>query len=359
MAQISTQQIHDLYKDPEQCAKHLRLQYIQDFSNGYRQEKHGRGLRFFDSNNQPVKDRKEIKSLTELRIPPAWQDVWICPNDNGHIVAIGTDEEGRKQYRYHQRWTTFRRLLNSYRLIPFGSALSAIRTQTAQINANTPITAETTLLAAIRLLDDTWIRIGMPNEDGEAVGLLTLEEEHVEVGRDAVTLEFTGKSHKDHEIEVDDKPLTKFIAALVDTGDDEIFSFTNSDGDVEVICAEDLNNALKELSGEDISAKDFRTWGGTLTAFQFLIKHPERNKKARETVVKNAIVEASEELGNTPAVARAHYVHPHVVEEYRKGRLIKEVENIQLAKPIPHLTKDEQRLMLYLEQLLARQAVIA
>ena len=359
MAHVSTKQIHDLYKNPEQCAEHLNLQYVQDFSKGFRQERHGRGLKFFDTSGNPVTEAKKIEALKALRIPPAWQDVWICPNDHGHIVAIGTDEEGRKQYRYHPRWQTFRTLLNAYRIIPFGYALSSIRSQTSQINANTPITADTTLLAAIRLLDDTWIRIGMPNEDGEAVGLLTLEEEHVDVGRNGVTLEFTGKSHKDHEIEVNDKPLTKFIAALVDTGDDEIFSFTNNDGDVEVISAEDLNNALKELSGEDISAKDFRTWGGTLTAFQFLSKHPEKNKKAREGIVRSAIVEASEELGNTPAVARAHYVHPHVVDEYRKGRLVNEVESIRISKPIPHLDQNEQRLLHYLEQLLERQAVLS
>jgi len=245
-------------------------------------------------------------------------------------------------------------------MIPFGYALSSIRAKTAAISKNPEITEETAMLAAIRLLDNTWIRIGMPTEETDAVGLLTLEDEHVDVGRTTMTLSFIGKSGQDHEIEVDDKPLVNFMAALVETGDDGLFSYTNEAGDVETITGEMLNAALRELGGaDDLSAKEFRTWGGTLTAFQHLASRPVRTRKAREVEVRTAIEKAADALGNTPAVARKSYVHPHVVETYESGELSRNIARMRIRKPIPHLTQDEQRLLKYLERLLAEHMAMA
>lgn len=356
---VSVRRIRELYSDPKRCARHLGLRYIEEFTHGYRQEKRGRGLAFFGASGRPVKDPAKVEMLKALRVPPAWQDVWICPSSRGHILAVGIDEAGRKQYRYHPRWTSFRKLLNSYRLIPFGYGLSSIRAKTRVIGPDAEIDHDTTLLAAIRLLDETWIRIGMPTEETDAVGLVTLEEEHITLGRDKATLEFVGKSGQEHEITVQDKPLAKFLAELVETGDEEVFSFTDDDGKIHNISAEALNAALRELAGhEDVSAKDFRTWGGTLTAFEFLTKHPGQTKKDRDAIIRDAVELAAEALGNTPAVARAHYVHPHVLESYKEGRLVDSVSRMRIRKPIPHLGRNEQRLLRYLEDLLATQATL-
>lgn len=360
MANVTVRTIRQLYGDPAACARRLRLRYITEFNRGFRQEKAGRGLAFYFANGRKVTDPAKVDWLKALRVPPAWQEVWICPTDRGHILAVGIDEAGRKQYRYHPRWTSFRKLLNAYRLIPFGYGLSSIRSKTKMIGPESEIDHDTTLLAAIRLLDETWIRIGMPTEETDAVGLVTLEEEHLTISQDKATLEFTGKSGQEHEITVQDKPLTKFLAELIETGDEEVFSFTDDDGKTHNISAEALNTALRELAGhEDVSAKDFRTWGGTLTAFEFLAKHPAKTQKDREAVIRDAVEAAAEALGNTPTVARAHYVHPHVLESYRQGKLVDSVSRMRIRKPIPHLGKHEQRLLRYLENLLAEQAVLS
>ncbi|MBI4032233.1 DNA topoisomerase IB [Candidatus Berkelbacteria bacterium] len=356
---MTVRTIRQLYNDPALCARRLRLRYIQEFTRGYRQEKAGRGLAFYSANGRKVTDPAKVEWLKALRVPPAWTEVWINPSDRGHILAVGIDEAGRKQYRYHPRWTSFRTLLNTYRLIPFGYGLSAIRAKTRVIGPDAEINEDTTLLAAIRLLDETWIRIGMPTEETEAVGLVTLEEEHLTIGRDKATLEFTGKSGQEHEITVQDKPLTKFLAELIETGDEDVFSFTDDDKQVHNISAEALNTALRELAGhEDVSAKDFRTWGGTLTAFEFLAKHPADSVKDRDAVIRDAVEAASEALGNTPAVARKSYIHPHLLESYKEGKLVDSVSRMRIRKPLPHLEKNEQRLLRYLENLLAEQAVL-
>ncbi len=355
----SLRTIRDLYQDPKRCARHLHLRYIEDFTRGYRQEKQGRGIAFYFANGRKITDPEKIEKLKHLCVPPAWREVWICPTDRGHILAVGLDEAERKQYRYHPRWTSFRTLLNAYRLIPFGYGLSSIRAKTQAIGPEAEITEETTLLAAIRLLDETWIRIGMPTEETDSVGLVTLEEEHLTLGRDKATLEFTGKSGQEHEITVADKPLTKFLAELIETGDEEVFSFTDDAGDVHNISAEAINTALRELAGhEDVSAKDFRTWGGTLTAFEFLAKRPGTTKTDREAIVRDAVEAAAEALGNTPAVARKSYIHPHLIESYKEGRLVDAVSRMRIRKPLPHLGRNEQRLLRYLESLLADQVAI-
>lgn len=356
MAGMTVRAIRQLYKDPALCAKRLRLRYVQEFTRGYRQERVGRGLQFYTSNGRKVTDPVKLERLKALRVPPAWSEVWINPSDRGHIVAVGIDEAGRKQYRYHPRWSSFRTLLNTYRLIPFGYGLSSIRAKTRIIGPKAEINHGTTLLAAVRLLDETWIRIGMPTEETDAVGLVTLEEEHITIGRDKATLEFKGKSGQEHEITVQDKPLAKFLAELIETGDEEVFSFTDDDGKVHNISAEALNTALRELAGhEDVSAKDFRTWGGTLTAFEVLSNNPANSTSERETVIRDAVAQAADELGNTPAVAKLSYVHPHLLESYRAGRLNDAVRRMRIHTPIPHLTINEQRLLRYLELLLAER----
>ena len=267
------------------------------------------------------RDLDRIRSLT---IPPAWTDVWICRSPNGHLQATGRDARGRKQYRYHPRWQEVRDETKYHRMIAFGAALPGIRRQVRRDMGRHSLTRERVLATVVQLLDGTSIRVG--NDDyartNGSYGLTTLRDRHVDVHGSRVDLHFRGKGGKQHELSYDDPRVARIITRCQALPGRHLFQFVNADGDPEPIDSEDVNAYLQEIAGDDFTAKDFRTWTGTVLAAWALdeLGRPRSKTQARKQQAE-AVKAVAAELGNTPAVCRRCYIHPDVMEAQIDGTL--------------------------------------
>lgn len=305
--------INELYGDAQQCAAAAGLVYITGSEPGIRRRRQGRGFGYRDAHNRPISERAVKERIIALAIPPAWSNVWICPDDSGHIMAVGEDDRGRKQYIYHERWRELRDLLNFYRLITFAERLPAIRAHVESQLRRRTLDRDQVLAAMIRLIDTTAIRIGneVYAEENDSFGLSTLTKKHVHVSGRTITMSFPAKSGKRAELRVDDQPVARVITKLEQHRTRRLFTVGGH-----VIESGEVNELLRELTGEHITAKDFRTWRGTLAAFAFLEQTAEGDP---ERAVIAAADAAALVLGNTRTVARAHYIHPHVLRAYAEG----------------------------------------
>jgi DNA topoisomerase-1 len=313
----AVESLNDLYNDAERCARLLHLAYSTQGGPGFTRQKSGEGFKYTDTKGKPVTDGAVLEWIDKLAIPPAWQDVWISPAKNGHILATGLDDKGRKQYIYHPKWRTMRDLLKFYRLIIFGQHLPRVRRDIQQYITE-PLSRDALLAAMVWILDNTYIRIGndLYYEQNESVGLATMTNYNVSISNNTlVTFEFTGKSGKDHLITFDHPDVSRLIAQARRIYGPRLFQYKDETGTPHAITADEVNLYLHTISGHAISAKDFRTWGGTLTAFDHLVGETESEKKAEKVVIE-AVDEAASALGNTRAVARASYVHPHILDIY-------------------------------------------
>jgi DNA topoisomerase-1 len=281
--------------------------------------------------------------IKELVIPPAWRDVWICPNEDGHIVAVGEDDRGRKQYIYHERWRELRDQLNFYRLIAFGEHLPEIRRHVAAQLRRRTFDRDQVLAAMIRIIDTSGIRIGSEvyAEENDSFGLSTLTRKHVAVGRDRVHLSFPSKSGHQAEVALHDRPVARVIGRLAQHRSRRLFSMDRHQLD-----AADVNERLEQITGAHITAKDFRTWRGTLAAFSCLEASPNADSDPEPRLVAAADA-AAEVLGNTRAVARAHYIHPHVLKAFADGTFEAKVRAGGRNR-LPELTPSERRLFGFL-----------
>jgi DNA topoisomerase-1 len=316
-----------LYGDAQQCAAAAGLAYVSDEEPGIRRRRSGRGFGYRDADGRALNDQAVKERILALAIPPAWRNVWICPDADGHILAVGEDDRGRKQYIYHERWRELRDLLNFYRLISFAEHLSAVRDHvTGQLRRRT-LDRDRVLAAMIRIVDTTAIRIGSEvyAEENESYGLSTLTRRHVRVHDDTIEMSFPAKSGKHADLRVRDRQVARVVAELARQRRARLFTVEGASID-----AGDVNEVLVRLTGEHITAKDFRTWRGTLAAFSFLEaalrEQPELGSAERvdlagkrEATVLGAVDAAAEVLGNTRSVARAHYVHPHVLSSFVEG----------------------------------------
>ncbi|MGI8668105.1 MAG: DNA topoisomerase IB [Jatrophihabitans sp.] len=309
---FTVDEIDTLHADVERCAELAGLVYVAGDEPGLSRVRKGKGFSYRDHRNRALTDAVLKQRITELAIPPAWQQVWICPQADGHILATGQDDRGRKQYIYHPRWRAIRDMLNFYRLILFANHLSEIRTfTTAQLRRRT-LDRDRVLAAMIQIIDASFIRIGNESyaEDNDSYGLTTLSRKHVQVQGDQVSFTFPAKSGKAWDVTITDQAVARVITELSAQRSRRLFTV-----DGKAIDSGDLNQLLLSLTGEHITAKDFRTWGGTLTAFSYLEDRVHSERPADKVVVA-AVDEAAEALGNTRTVARAHYVHPHLLETY-------------------------------------------
>jgi DNA topoisomerase I len=295
------------------------LRYTSDEQPGIRRRRKGRGFAYIDRDGVSVRDDGELRRIRSLAIPPAWTDVWISPTPLGHIQATGRDARGRKQYRYHERWREVRDEAKYGRLSDFTKALPAIRARVDADLARPGIPRERVLATAVRILDQTFIRVGnaeYARENG-SFGLTTLRSNHVEVVGSRIVFRFRGKSGKDHEVDVRDRRLARVVARLQQLPGQELFQYLADDGDPRAIESEDVNAYLREISGEDLSAKDFRTWAGTVLAARALAQlGPARNERVARKRIVEAIDIVAARLGNTRAVCRKCYVHPGILEAY-------------------------------------------
>ena len=300
------------------------LRYATEEHPGISRRRRGRGFMYVDRDGAPVRDEGELRRIRELAIPPAWTDVWISPTPLGHIQATGRDARGRKQYRYHERWREVREDAKYDRLIDFAKALPRIRERVDADLARPGIPLERVLALAICILEETFMRVGnieYARANG-SFGLTTLRAKHVEVEGSRIVFRFRGKSGKDHEVDFRDRRLARVIARLEQLPGQELFQYRDDNGELRTIGSDDVNEYLREISNEDLSAKDFRTWAGTVLAARALAQlGPARNERTARKRVVQAIDVVAARLGNTRAVCRKCYVHPAILDQYVAGDL--------------------------------------
>ena len=310
--------------DARAAARASGLRYSTDARPGWTRHRAGRGFRYRDVEGATIRDKEALERVRALAIPPAWTDVWICPWPNGHLQATGRDARGRKQYRYHARWRERRGADNFERMIAFAGALPRIRRRVKADLASRGLSRAKVLAAVVQLLERTLIRVGNEEyaRDNRSFGLTTLRGRHAEVAGHSVRFRFRGKSGATHEVGVRDRRLAAIIRRCQELPGQDLFAYVDDDGEVRDIASDDVNDYLREASGGDFTAKDFRTWAGTLLAYRALrALQPEDHGPAARRNVVEAMKQTAARLGNTPAVARGSYVHPAVLDAYLDGSL--------------------------------------
>jgi DNA topoisomerase-1 len=299
------------------------LHYVEDTQAGLTRKILRGKFVYFDVDGQRIRDEAEIKRINALVIPPAYTDVWICPDPRGHLQATGRDARGRKQYRYHPRWREIRDENKYSRMIEFGLALPKVRKQLEAQLAEPGIGRDKVMATVISLLDATLIRIGNSQyaRDNRSYGLTTLRNKHVEVRGNAILFQFRGKSGVEHQISVTDRRLARVIKRCMELPGQNLFQYLDDDGERHTVSSSDINAYLQRLTGADFTAKDYRTWAGSALALATLRKlHWEPEADAKKHIV-DMVKAVSRQLGNTPAICRKCYIHPAVLEGFMQGQL--------------------------------------
>lgn len=312
-----------LSTDPHDAAEVAGLVYVSDAEPGIARRRRGRGFSYHHPDGDLVSDADRDR-IEALAIPPAWEDVWICARPNGHLQATGRDEKGRKQYRYHPDWAEVRGRVKFNRMIPFGEALPTLRSRVEADLRRRSLDREKVVALAVRLLDETLVRIGNAEyaASNDSYGLTTLRDRHVDFDGSEVRFAFVGKSGKEHALSVRDRKLARLVKACRDIPGYTLFQYYTDDGK-RSIGSGDVNAYLRETTGEAFSAKDFRTWGGTVLAAKALVERGEaEDESAADRHCADVVKEVAAELGNTVAVCRKYYVHPDVVAAYCEGTLL-------------------------------------
>lgn len=342
-------------EDPLEAARSAGLRYISENVPGYTRRKRGRGFSYYAPDGSLVTDKETRARLASLAIPPAWSDVWISPTPKGHILATGRDERGRKQYIYHPQWNDIRNQRKYDKLLLFGEALPLIRERTDQDLRRRGLGREKVIALLVRLLEATLLRVG--NEEyrraNASFGLTTLRDRHVTI--EGATLEFTfkGKASKRQLVRLQDRRLARLVERCKDIPGYELFQYLDDDGQRQRVDSGDVNDYLREITGENFTAKDFRTWGGTVIALRALLEMgPASSKTEARRNVTAAVKRVAQELGNTRAVCRAYYIHPAVLSCYVEGtlhELVPEVSSEPPANPYA-LTPEEETLLAFLRE---------
>jgi DNA topoisomerase I len=348
-------------KDPIAAAEAASLRYVSDAQPGIRRKRAGRHFSYVGTDGKPIRDRGELARIKALAIPPAWTDVWISPIADGHIQATGRDARGRKQYRYHARWRQVRDETKFTRMLAFGEALPLIRERTDRDLALKGLPRAKVLATVVRLLETTLIRVGNAEyaKENKSYGLTTMRDRHVEVDGSRIEFTFKGKSGVKHSISVRDRRLATIVRRCRDIPGYELFQYIDEDGTRQDVDSGDVNEYLREITGQDFTAKDFRTWAGTVLASLALqeLKAGDSGAQAKKNVVQ-AIETVAERLGNTPSICRKCYVHPAVIDSYLEGTLLDTLQQRaehELSDALASLKPEEVDVMRLLRQRLLRE----
>ena len=309
-------------EDTAAAARAAGLRYVSDARPGIQRQKRGTGFRYLTADNEPVKDQETLRRIKSLVIPPAWRSVWISPYANGHLQATGRDARGRKQSRYHPRWREVRDETKYERMVSFADALPVIRKQVEHDLALPGLPREKVLATIVSLLETTLIRVGNESyaRENKSYGLTTMRNRHVDISGADVTFTFQGKSRVQHTVNLHDRRLARIIGRCADLPGYELFQYQDSDGTRHAIDSADVNEYLHTITGEHYTAKDFRTWAGSVLACVLLHEFDpfESATQAKKNVVQ-AVATVAARLGNTPSVCRKCYIHPTVIELYLGG----------------------------------------
>jgi DNA topoisomerase-1 len=310
---------------PEAYAREAGLRYVSDRGPGIRRQQTNEGtFAYLNAKGEALTDTKVLDRITKLRIPPAWQEVWICARPNGHIQATGIDSRGRKQYRYHEDWHSARNATKFEKMPQLGTVLPGLRQRIKDDMRLSGFPRDKVLATVVSLLDTTYIRVGNRYyaQANKSYGLTTLRDKHVKIEGDTLKICFVGKKSISHEVEITDKRLVRLVKQSRDLPGYELFQYIDADGGRCPVHSDDVNRYLRDVTSVDLTAKDFRTWGGSTLAIQCLLDkpRPDTDKEVQKKVVE-AVKFVASKLGNTPAVCRKYYIHPLIVDTYTDGRL--------------------------------------
>jgi DNA topoisomerase I len=350
--------------DPVKSAERAGLRWVCDDRPGLRRRRAGKkSFRYFDADGKPVRDERTLERIRKLAIPPAWTDVWICPSPNGHLQATGRDARGRKQYRYHPRWRERRDETKYDKMLVFGYALPLLRARVEADLGRPGLPREKVLATVVRLLETTLIRVG--NEEyaraNKSFGLTTLRNHHVDVKGAELRFEFRGKSGVQRRVSVHDRRLARVVRRCQDLPGHELFQYVDDEGERHTIDSSDVNQYLREITNQELTAKDFRTWNGTVLAAAALREAMQTGPRGRsQRVVTRCIDRVAQRLGNTKAVCRKCYVHPAVIEAYLDGTLetaLAAAPDAQAKRHLAALDADELAVLLFLRSKIGREVV--
>lgn len=342
------------------AARSAGLRYVNDDDPGITRVRAGKNFRYVGPDKRSVTDAATLARIKRLAIPPAWTDVWICPREDGHIQATGRDKRGRKQYRYHPDWRAIRDENKYERMIAFGRALPRIRRRVARDLRRRGLGREKVLATMVRLLETTLVRVG--NEEyaraNGSIGLSTMRDRHVAVRGGKLEFQFQGKSGKRHHIALHDPRLAAIVRRVQDLPGQKLFQYIDENGGQQHVKSDDVNDYLREIAGAEFSAKDFRTWAGTVLAAIALRQFEKFDTKAQaKKNVVAAIERVAQRLGNTPAVCRKCYIHPAILESYLDGAtvdvVLKRTEEA-LSYGLPSLSGAEGAVLAFLQQRLRK-----
>jgi DNA topoisomerase-1 len=325
--------------DPIESARVAGLRYTSDTKPGIARRRNGRGFVYLAPSGKRLRDRGELERIRQLVIPPAWTDVWICPDPRGHLQATGRDARARKQHRYHARWREVRDETKYHRLIGFARALPAIRKRTRSDLRKPGLQLDKVVAAVVQLLEKTLIRVGNDEyaRSNRSFGLTTLRDGHVKVNGGRVRFTFRGKSGVEHDVDLDDRHLARVVRECQDLPGYDLFQYLDEEGERHTIGSSDVNDYLRGITGEDFTSKDFRTWAGTVLTAELLRDVAfESDTEAKKNIV-HAVEAVAKRLGNTKAVCRKCYIHPAIFEAYLDGTMngTRRGRNGRAADPLP------------------------
>jgi DNA topoisomerase-1 len=328
--------------------KDYNLRYIEEQDLCFKRKRKGKGFIYINGTGKKIRSKKLVQRFESLVIPPAWEDVQICGDENGHIQATGRDSKGRKQYIYHPNWEEFSNLNKFNRMIEFGETLPIIRKRIEKDIKKKSLLRNKVLAVIIRLMEETLIRIGneIYAEQNKSYGLTTLKDKHIEVNGYTLNFQFNGKGGKPLSVALTDRTLAKITKKCQDLPGQHLFQYLDEDGKRHPVESADVNEYLNSIVEKNFTAKDFRTWGATVAAAEKLNSLPlSGSEKENERNVVKAIKLTADELNNTPAICRKYYVHPDIIESYLDGYLMKEFSKAKKSKSKYGLEKEEKAVL--------------
>ncbi len=346
---------------PVESALAVGLCYVTDDGPGFRREPNGKDFRYLDTKGKVIRDPKQLGRIKSLAIPPAWTEVWICPDENGHLQATGRDARRRKQHRYHPRWREVRDENKYGRMLAFAKALPGIRKRVAADLKLRGLPRNKVLATIVKLLEVSLIRVGNEEyaKENNSYGLTTMHNRHARVRGHKVRFEFRGKSGKEHSIDIHDPRLAEVVRTCQELPGQDLFLYIDDDGEVQDVKSEDVNDYLQEITGQEFTAKDFRTWNGTVLAAMALQEFEKFDSKAQaKKNLLHAIEAVAQRLGNTPAVCRKCYIHPAILDVYMEGslaELLRERAQRELTHSLHRLNAEEAAVLALLQQRLTAQ----
>jgi len=344
----------------EGSAREAGLRYVTDAIAGITRKRNGRGFSFVDPLGQTIRERQLIRRLRGLVIPPAWTKVWICPDPDGHLQVTARDLRGRKQYRYHPAFREQRDETKFERMFEMADVLWKIRERVEHDISLPGLPREKVMATVVWLLEKTLIRIGADEytKTNKSFGLTTLRRRHVEVDGHEMRFEFRGKSGIVHSVAVTDRRIARIVQHCQELRGQELFQYLDDSGGRKTVQAEDINEYLQEIAGRDVTAKDFRTWAGTmLAAHELRTMGPAKTRKEAEKNIIRAVDSTAAKLGNTRTVCRKYYIHPAIMEAYREGRVLSPEPQHKWHKRhhhIPALRRHEEEVLAFIRAESAR-----